>query len=262
MSLLSKQVIICLISTGGRKTDKKIRTCDLQIGDVLASAIYCNFSYKLLLPKGTVINRKHLEKLKELNHHDSRMVLASADTDGICIDPLNKVTDSKVKKAYIDTFVVGKAIYENLAQGNPLNIRLACEVVDVLADQILRSETLLLQLTAVRLIDDYTFSHMLNCTLYAAAMGHCLKKAPEKIRDICLAGLLHDVGKAKIPEEILRKCGELSREEFLTIKSHPQLGYEELSKYAELNARVKQAVLQHHERGGGSAIQTGLKKGI
>jgi len=47
----------------------------------------------------------------------------------------------------------------------------------------------------------------------------------------------------------------------LTIKSHPQLGYDELSKYAELNVRVRQAVLQHHERGDGSGYPNGLKKG-
>jgi len=190
---------------------KEIRTCALQIDDVLASAIYCNFSYKLLLPKGTVINRKHLEKLKALKCYGSCMVLASADTDGICINLLNKITDSKVKKAYIDAFVAGKAIYENLSHGNPLNIRLACEVVDVLVDQILRSETLLLQLTAIRLIDDYTFSHMLNCALYAAAMGRCLDKTPEEIRDISWQASCTMWAKQKFPKKYYINVGNCPR---------------------------------------------------
>lgn len=239
---------------------KEIRTSDLQIGDVLASSIYCDFSYKLLLPKGTVIKEEHLEKLRKIKHQASCTILASNDTDGLSIDLLSRVKDSRVKKAYVDTFIVGKAIYESLSQGNPINIRLACEVVDVLVDQILQNESLLLQLTSVRLIDDYTFSHMVNCALYAASMGRCLGKNPEEIRDLCLAGLLHDVGKAKIPRDILRKCGELSREEFETIKKHPELGYYELCKYGELNERVRQAALQHHERGDGSGYPDRLNK--
>lgn len=239
---------------------KEVQCNQLKIGDVLAHDIYTDYAYTTLLTKGTVITKEHLQKLLEFNAKGYCMVLEAEDTAGLRFEILDKVADQQIKRAYLDTFIVGKGIFDNMARGNPINVKLVCEVVNVLVDQMLRSDTLLLQLAAVRLVDDYTFSHMVNSALYAAAFGRCLGLSTSDIRDLCLAGLLHDVGKAKVSHEILRKPGELNCDEYGEIKKHPEYAYAELCKYPELNERVRQSALQHHERGDGSGYPRGLRQ--
>jgi HD-GYP domain-containing protein (c-di-GMP phosphodiesterase class II) len=239
---------------------REVQFDQLKIGDVLAHDIYTDYAYTTLLAKGTAITKEHLQKLREFNAKGYCMVLEAEVPPGLRSEILDKVADQQIKRAYLDTFIVGKSIFDNMARGNPINVKLVCEVVDVLVDQMLRSDTLLLQLAAVRLVDDYTFSHMVNSALYAAAFGRCLGLTTSDIRDLCLAGLLHDVGKAKVAPEILRKPGELNNDELSEIKKHPEYAYAELCKCPELNERVRQAALQHHERGNGSGYPRGLKQ--
>ncbi|EEG77353.1 HD-GYP domain-containing protein [Dethiobacter alkaliphilus] len=234
----------------------------LKVGEKLSGSICCDFSYNVLLRQGTIIQHSHLEQLRKLYSQGVRFVMNDeSGNDGLNLQILNQVTDEGVRRAYLDTYMVGKHLFENMKAGNPVNIKLAYEAVDLLVGQMLKSDSLLLQLASVRIIDDYTFSHMINAALYAAAFGRCLNKTPREINDLCLAGLLHDMGKAKIPVKILQKPGDLSAQEYEMIKNHPQYGYHELQKLKELNERVRQAALQHHERLDGSGYPNGLRAG-
>jgi HD-GYP domain-containing protein (c-di-GMP phosphodiesterase class II) len=232
----------------------------LQPGDTLATSIYCEYSYKLLLPKGTVITREHLRQLARLQARGYRLVFAPQGVEGIRLDLLSRV-DERTKRAYLDTFVAAKSIFENMQRGNPINIRLACEAVEVLVEEIMQRNEVLLQLASIRLIDDYTFSHMVNVAVYVASFGKCLNYSAGDIRDLCLAGLLHDLGKARLPACVLNKPGELTEEENSLVRQHPEYGYFELLKISGINERVRQAVLQHHERGDGSGYPGGLRQG-
>ncbi|MCL5981031.1 MAG: HD-GYP domain-containing protein [Firmicutes bacterium] len=238
---------------------REINVENLKTGDTLASSIKCNFSYRLLLPKGTVLNEGHLRRLNSLKAQGYCLVLEPSDMEGIRLDLLDRV-DEKAKKAYLDTYVVGKSIFENLQRGNPINIKLVCEAVDVLVEEIMQRGELLLQLAANQLIDDYTFSHMVNVAVYTASYGRCQNYSTGDISDLCLAGLLHDVGKARLPAEVLGKQGELTAEELTLVRSHSEYGYLELLKEKEINERVRQGVLQHHERGDGSGYPKGLRQ--
>jgi HD-GYP domain-containing protein (c-di-GMP phosphodiesterase class II) len=101
---------------------------------------------------------------------------------------------------------------------------------------------------------------MVNVAVYAASFGRCQNYGTEDIRDLCLAGLLHDVGKARLPAEVLSKQHELTEEELAMVRSHPEYGYLELLKAREINERVRQGALQHHERGDGSGYPKGLRQ--
>lgn len=111
----------------------------------------------------------------------------------------------------------------------------------------------------VRKYDDVTFIHSLNVAIICNMFGHWLGLSPEDLDILTLAGLLHDVGKMKIPEEIIKKPSSLTEEEFLEIKNHPKRGYQILSKIP-IDERIKKVALMHHERCDGSGYPDGLRE--
>lgn len=105
--------------------------------------------------------------------------------------------------------------------------------------------------------NDSTYAHSLNVALIARMIGIWLKFSPEELDTLTLAGLLHDIGKTKISDEILTKETALTDEEYALIKQHPQFGYDIL-KDQPLDQRIKNAALMHHERCDGSGYPNGL----
>lgn len=112
-------------------------------------------------------------------------------------------------------------------------------------------------LNNMRTVDDSVYAHSLNVALISRMIGRWLKMDTHDLKILTLAGLLHDIGKAKIPEEVLNKPGSLTDEEFNLIKSHTKLGYEILKKQ-DIDSRIKKAALMHHERCDGSGYPSGL----
>lgn len=110
----------------------------------------------------------------------------------------------------------------------------------------------------MRTITDSVYAHCLNVALISRMIGRWLKLAVHDLDVLTLAGLFHDIGKLKIPEEILNKPGDLSDEEFSQIRQHPRLGYEILKNQPNLDPRIKKSALMHHERCDGSGYPSGL----
>jgi diguanylate cyclase (GGDEF)-like protein/putative nucleotidyltransferase with HDIG domain len=106
--------------------------------------------------------------------------------------------------------------------------------------------------------DHYTYGHSRKVSQYAIAMAQALNLPPEKISAIRTAGLLHDIGKIGIPDSILNKDGVLDEQEWIKIRSHPEMGVEILRYVAEL-ANSLPIILNHHEHFDGSGYPSGLK---
>lgn len=104
----------------------------------------------------------------------------------------------------------------------------------------------------------YAVEHQNRVADMAKAIAQEMGFPEERVRGVQLAGILHDVGEIRIPEAILCKPGTLTDDEFMTVRNHPQLGYDIL-KQITLPWPVAQAVLQHHERLDGSGYPKGLK---
>jgi HD-GYP domain-containing protein (c-di-GMP phosphodiesterase class II) len=106
--------------------------------------------------------------------------------------------------------------------------------------------------------DPYTVGHQQRVTQIACAIGAEMGLSDEQLRELRMAGSLHDLGKVAVPLEILSKPGRLTDIEFAIIKTHPQVGYDIL-KPLKFSARIGQIILQHHERLDGSGYPQGLK---
>jgi len=105
--------------------------------------------------------------------------------------------------------------------------------------------------------DDYTAEHTRGVALRAVQVGEELGLAPVRLRELAIGGLVHDVGKLAVPNEILQKPEALTDEEFDVIKRHPQLG-SDLARELGFSGRVAALVLDHHERLDGSGYPRGL----
>ena len=114
--------------------------------------------------------------------------------------------------------------------------------------------------SAVELRDPYTAGHQKRVSDLSSAIASEIGLSPEKIDCIRLAGLIHDVGKIRIPTEILSWPTQLSENDYNLIKAHPQAGYE-IMKTIHFPFPVAEIVLQHHERIDGSGYPDGLKRG-
>ena len=106
-------------------------------------------------------------------------------------------------------------------------------------------------------LNDSVYAHSLNVALIARAIGKWLKFSREDLDTLTVAGLLHDIGKTQIPDEILNKPGRYTPEERELVQSHPLLG-NKLLKGKGFDPRILYATLQHHERYDGTGYPRGL----
>lgn len=111
----------------------------------------------------------------------------------------------------------------------------------------------------MRSLEDSVYAHCLNVALISRRLGRWLKFSREDLDTVTLCGILHDIGKLSIPDEILNKPGKYTDEEFALVRTHPQAGYRLLSSLP-LNPQVKMAALCHHERCDGSGYPNGIKQ--
>lgn len=105
--------------------------------------------------------------------------------------------------------------------------------------------------------DEYTAEHTRGVALRAVQVGEELGLAPVRLRELAIGGLVHDVGKLSVPNEILQKPAALTDKEYETIKRHTELG-SELVRQLGFSAQVARLVLNHHERLDGSGYPRGL----
>ena len=106
-------------------------------------------------------------------------------------------------------------------------------------------------------MDDSVYAHSINVAVICRVIGRWLHLEKNDLDVLTCCGLFHDIGKLSIPDEVLNKPGKLTDEEFALIKSHPKAGYE-LLRNQNVDLRIKQSALMHHERYDGSGYPMGL----
>jgi HD-GYP domain-containing protein (c-di-GMP phosphodiesterase class II) len=119
----------------------------------------------------------------------------------------------------------------------------------MIVDQVLNNETSLIGLTTIRDYDEYTFTHSVNVCIFAVALGKKLGFSKLQLYDLGMTALLHDVGKARVPLDILNKTTGLDESEWKTMQAHPWLGALTLfglRGYDEIPYRSILVAYEHH----------------
>jgi HD-GYP domain-containing protein (c-di-GMP phosphodiesterase class II) len=132
------------------------------------------------------------------------------------------------------------------------------QIDDILHD-LLANEELLIHLTDIRTQRDYTFGHSVNVCIISLIIGIALGYTMEQLHTLGLGALLHDIGKGKIPPEILDKPDRLSSEEFAVMQEHSRLGFDMLKANDDIDLAASLVALQHHERYDGTGYPWNLK---
>ncbi len=137
----------------------------------------------------------------------------------------------------------------------------ATDIGRILCDTVMKSNTTEISLNALKVSDEYTFKHSVDVATMAMLVAKKMGKPKYIVEDVGMAGLLHDLGKVDIPNEILNKPGKLTDDEFKVIQLHTVRGYERLKNEKSIKEEVKMGVLQHHENIDGSGYPFKLKSG-
>lgn len=122
------------------------------------------------------------------------------------------------------------------------------------------NDALAVDISALKTSDEYTFKHSVDVATMSMIIAKKLGMSSQDVYNIGVAGLLHDMGKSKIPLEILNKPARLNDDEFAIMKKHSELGYMILKEKEEFSTEISLAVLQHHEKMNGRGYPFGYKE--
>jgi HD-GYP domain-containing protein (c-di-GMP phosphodiesterase class II) len=152
------------------------------------------------------------------------------------------------KKLHTKTKEAVISIFKDVRMGNALKLDSAVSLVNELNQSIIRNPSALICLSRLKTADNYTYLHSVSVCILMIALGRQLGMKDDMLKQAGIAGLLHDVGKVFIPNEVLNKPGKLTEEEFNIVKMHPLKGWEFLKDSNEVNDLVLDVCRHHHER--------------
>ena len=152
------------------------------------------------------------------------------------------------KKIHTKTKEAVVSMFSDVRMGNALKLDDALSLVDEINQSIARNSSALVSLTRLKNADDYTYLHSVAVCVLMMALGRQLRLEGKVLKQVGIAGLMHDFGKVFIPNEVLNKPGKLTDEEFNIVKMHPLKGWEFLKNSKEVNDLTLDVCRHHHER--------------
>jgi putative nucleotidyltransferase with HDIG domain len=151
------------------------------------------------------------------------------------------------------------SMFQEARMGKAVDSAGAQRLVDEISDSVSRNASALISLARLKTADDYTYMHSVAVCAMMIALARQLGLDDAQTRSAGLAGLLHDLGKARMPMEVLNKPGRLTDAEFAIIKSHPVEGHKLLLAMGNVDPVALDVCLNHHEKVDGSGYPKGLK---
>jgi HD-GYP domain-containing protein (c-di-GMP phosphodiesterase class II) len=145
-----------------------------------------------------------------------------------------------------------KTVMQDARLGKAVELDKVSHVVENIAASILRNASALLGLSVIKNKDDYTFLHSVSVCTLLVAFCRSRQLDAETTYQAGIGGLLHDTGKALVPDAILNKPGRLTEEEFDIVRRHPRDGYDILCRSEGVGPIPLDITLHHHERRDGT----------
>ena len=226
---------------------------------------------RMLVQNGAVLNSYVIERLKQYG-----VTFLEVRKPGYeDVKPVKKRMSSRAQKAVrterkpdppkvqLDHQVkerISRGVELMYSQGTPeVLFNVSSEIADDLLNAIDANDAVALNLMELETSDEYTFNHCVDVATISMITAKNQGLSQTTVRDIGIAGILHDIGKSKVPPEVLNKPARLTTEEFNIIKKHSLYSYAMIRDIPALSDDIKKGVLEHHEKIDGSGYPYGLK---
>ncbi|MDI6751045.1 MAG: HD-GYP domain-containing protein [Rhodocyclaceae bacterium] len=151
------------------------------------------------------------------------------------------------------------SMFQEVRMGKAIDHAAAGALVEEISGSVMRNPGALISLARLKTADDYTYMHSVAVCALMVALARQLGIDEATTRELGMAGLLHDLGKALMPLEVLNKPGKLTDEEFAIMKSHPAEGHRLLVEGGAVGTIPLDVCLHHHEKIDGSGYPEGLR---
>ncbi|MBO8128299.1 MAG: HD domain-containing protein [Peptococcaceae bacterium] len=236
---------------------RRIPVNRLRVGMKVGRPIY-NSRGELLLQAGTFLTSRVMAKLQRLG------IPAVYINDGLVPDI--EVKDVIAEETRVKAIKKVRTLMQEWRYGDITNkpqrmASMSAEMkatVKEIIEQLLNSESTVVNLVDIRTLDEYTFGHSVNVCVLSLCTGIVLKYDRARLFHLGMGALLHDLGKTKINLEILNKKEPLTSEEMEIIKQHPLDSYKMLSDMSDVSNLSAITAYQHHERHQGQGYPQGL----
>lgn len=156
-----------------------------------------------------------------------------------------KTNYNKNRKYYMD-------LVHDISAGRKIEYEKILGISELIHSDINEISNLIRCLSEIQNADEYTYTHSINTAVYCMLIAKWMGLDDRDIKIAIQSGLLHDIGKSKVPEAILNKKGKLTEEEFSIMKKHTIYGLEILNNIDDIDPEVKRVAVMHHERIDGS----------
>lgn len=248
---------------------KRINISNVTAGMVVAENVY-NSINQLIVPRDAALTDKAIARMR-FHSIMSVKIYTGEDIPAPAADTkpaadrsyFDKLRETEEFVSYSRSFDNSMGVFENklskmIADDSEPDTNALVESVHSLHDSCRTGIQVFDLLHCMRSYDDQTFAHSLNVSLICAVLGTWLGYGSDDIDILMQCGIFHDIGKLKIPKEILEKPGQLTTSEYNLVQTHTTLGYNAL-RNKNVDTRVKLSAMMHHERCNGTGYPLTLK---
>ena len=197
---------------------------------------------RVLVEKGRSITSQYIYRLRSFGFA------------GIYID------DSLSRGIEVRPTISEKLRYEAMSSVQKADPDRCANAASEIVGDIVKQKSIQMDMLDMRSSSDHTYAHSVNVAVISGIICLGLQLSREEMKEVVLAGLMHDFGKLEIPDEILNKPGRLQSDEYKIMKSHAEKSYEKIRYRKEISEDVKMAVLHHHENVDGTGYPDGLTR--
>lgn len=248
-----------LLSAGAKLSLRQIRLLrNLEITNIKISE-----DVDVQQPQSPLSKEKLKDLFADLEHIDEQIfepAERNAVNKNMEVNVLTGEGNVPIDVKHSETIQDTKDVFESIKSDGKLDLdRIKKNLVSTLPDMV-RNNDVLMRLNQLKQSDDYTFEHSMRVSILASMVAKWFGYSQSEILEVSEAGMLYDIGKLSIPDEILKKPGPLTEQEMEIIKKHPQLGYSILLATKGVTQNIKYAALHHHERMDGSGYPLRLRE--
>ena len=165
---------------------------------------------------------------------------------------------TEANRTYQATKLQVKQLFASAHLGQAMSMKDAQAVVKDCVDRVITNPNAILWLTRLKHQDEYTAEHSVNVCLLSIALGKQVGLAPFELENLGICGLMHDIGKMKVPNEILNKPGRLDPEEFAEMARHTTYARQLLMGRSDIYPGAVDVAFSHHERLDGKGYPRGI----